>query len=111
MTAILLCQTEFDNNSPRSIYVNILRVYYAKSKVLGNVIGDPMETMKSQYSANIPLVRAVPEAPGLYIRARREDKTPLLELFASGITNLSGIVFDPSRVRQDKELRDAALIR
>lgn len=52
------------------------------------------------------LVRPMPEPPGLYLRTRREDRAALLQLFSSGTTNMSGLVFDPSRMKQDKELRD-----
>src|SRR6267143_2319239 len=57
----------------------------------------------------LSLVRQLPEPPGLYIRSRREDKAPLFELLASGTTNMSGIVFDPTRAQQDKEVRDLVL--
>lgn len=53
-----------------------------------------------------PLVRQMPEPLGLYFRVRREDRAPLLQLLSSGTTNMSGLVFDPQRVKQDKELRD-----
>jgi hypothetical protein len=66
-----------------------------------------MDTSKFDLGRSIPLVRAVPEPPGLFIRARREDKTSLLELFLAGTTNMSGIVFDPTRAKQDRRAREA----
>lgn len=52
------------------------------------------------------LVRPMPEPAGLYLRTRKQDRSPLLQLLSSGTTNLSGLVFDPLRMKQDKELRD-----
>lgn len=54
-------------------------------------------------------IRLMPQPLGYYVRGRREDKAFLLDLIASRLTNFSGIVFEPHRVKPDRELRELVL--
>ena len=54
-------------------------------------------------------VRAVPDPLGLYFRAGRNDQADLLNLIAAGDASCFGIVFDPTLVTSQKELRDQIL--
>lgn len=60
-------------------------------------------------SPTIRLVRAIPDPLGLYIRAGRIDQRELQSFIASGVSGLTGVVFEAKRVSQQKELLSLVL--
>lgn len=54
-------------------------------------------------------VRPVPDPLGLYFRASRNDQAELLNLMAAGDASCFGVVFDPTLIKSQKELRDQIL--
>jgi hypothetical protein len=51
----------------------------------------------------------VPDPLGLYIRAGRNDQGDLLDLIAAGDASCFGVVFDPTLVKSQRELREQVL--
>lgn len=56
-------------------------------------------------------VRPVPDPLGLYFRAGRNDQAELLNLIAAGDASCFGVVFDPTLIKSQKELRDQILAK
>src|SRR5688572_29914339 len=65
----------------------------------GNVVSFPLRSNRT------------PDRLGLYIRAGRRDRTDLLDFLGTSEMDFHGVVFDPTQVKPQRELREQLLAR
>ncbi len=59
-----------------------------------------------------PLMRdRTPDRLGLYVRATRRDRVDLLDFLSTSDADFHGVVFDPTQIKPQRELRDQLLAR